>query len=72
MKGLWWKLFPPLEVKAALEATRALFSEGSECRPIVEPAVKKILMQDVGKTLNAIRVDGKKPDFLALIVLQRV
>ena len=72
MQNLWWKLFPPLEVKAALEAARAIFAESSACRPIIEPAVKKVITQDIGRTLKAIRDDGKKADLLAFIVLQRV
>ena len=73
MHKLLWKVFPPYEVRITLRAARRFINDGGALftRPIVEPAVTA-LIRNAERTVYSIRIDGKKPDQLALMLITNV
>lgn len=72
-RELLWKIFPPYEVTVTLRAARRLMAEGGSLftRSGIEPAVFA-LIKNAERTVHSIRIDGKKPDELAIILITNV
>jgi len=72
VRNIFWKLFPPLEVKVTVEEIRAfLGSDAWVSRSIIEQAAIE-LAKDAEKTVYSIRIDRMKPDHLALFLILNV
>ncbi|HSP30441.1 MAG TPA: hypothetical protein VLO13_00245 [Halomonas sp.] len=72
MRKLFWKLFPPYEVKLTIEEVKAYLDQSagpSKC--ILEPEVVSIA-KDAEKTIYSVRCDRMKPDELALLLIINV
>lgn len=67
---LFWKVFPPYEVRLTIEEIRS-FLDGAMCRPLVEP-LAIALAKNAKRTIYSIRIDGMKPDRLALLLITNV
>lgn len=71
MHKLLWKILPPYEVRLTIEEIEAFFSEGEMCKDIVKPKAIA-LAKDAERTVYSIRIDGMKPDQLALTLISNV
>lgn len=72
MKNLFWKLFPPHEVRLSIDEARNFLSQNAGvCLTVIEPAVIDLL-KDADRTIYSIRIDGMKPDHLALMLVTNV
>jgi len=72
MQKWLWRVFPPYEVRLTVEEVKA-FLEGTAgpCRSVIEPAVLA-LAKNAEKTVYTIRIDGMKPERLALLLTTNV
>ena len=72
MRKLFWKLFPPYEVKLTIEEVKAILDQSAgPSKSILESAVVSIA-KDAEKTIYSVRIDGIKPDELALLLITNV
>jgi hypothetical protein len=72
VRNIFWKLFPPFEVKVTVEEIRAfLGSDAWASRSIIEQAAIEYA-KDAEKTVYFIRIDRMKPDHLALFLILNV
>ena len=64
--------FLPIEVKKTLKEFKAIMKQfDGLCSRIVEPEVIAEI-KNVDKTVHSVRVEGKAPDFIALLVITNV
>jgi len=72
MRAWLWKVFPPFEVKLTIEEISSFLNEhASLCRDLIlRDAVA--LARHAEKTVYSIRIEGMKPDRLALLVITNV
>src|SRR5574340_1427176 len=72
LQRAFWKIFPPLEVKATTEEIIAFLSGyAGEYRRILEKNAIA-LANDADKTIYSIRIEHMKPDHLALLLISNV
>lgn len=72
MRKMLWKLFPPFEVKLTIEEIKSfLGAHAFLSQSIIEP-VAVALAKDAERTIYSIRIDGMKPDRLALLLITNV
>jgi hypothetical protein len=71
MQTLFWKLFPPYEVRLTAEEVRGFLKGAELCRAEIEPKVMA-LVKDAEKTVYSVRIDRMKPDHLALLLITNV
>ena len=72
MRKLFWKLFPPYEVKLTIEEVKAILDQSAgPSKSILESEVVSIA-KDAEKTIYSVRIDGIKPDELALLLITNV
>lgn len=72
LQRAFWKVFPPLEVKATTEEIIAFLSGyAGEYRRILEKNAIA-LANDAEKTIYSIRIEHMQPDHLALLLISNV
>lgn len=72
LQRLIWKLFPPYEVRATIAEVRAFFDAHLFLsRDLVESGVRTLL-RDVPRAIHTVRIDGVKPQHLALMLISNV
>jgi hypothetical protein len=72
MKKIIWKLFPPREVQfTCVELEKLLTNLARPIRRYIQPAIKNEL-DDISRIVCSIRIDGMKPDELALLILYNI
>lgn len=73
MRKFFWVLFPPYEVQITLRALEDFLSVTSAgiSKALVRVAVVR-LIKDAERTVYSIRIDGRKPDQLALMLITNV
>lgn len=72
MKKLFWKLFPPYEVKLTIEEAHSFLSQTAKAsQAVIEPGVIA-LAKDTEKTIYSVRIDNMKPDHLAMLLITNV
>lgn len=72
MKRLFLKIFPPYEVRLTIESAKAFLARNAgTCLNVVEPMVID-LIKDTDRTVYSVRIDGIKPDHLALMLIANV
>jgi len=67
LKKLLWQFFPPVEVKATVAEVENFFKDYgySIGKVIVEPQVKGGIRAHAEETVCAVRIEHKKPEYLA-------
>jgi hypothetical protein len=71
MHKLFWKIFPPYEVRITIEEIEILLTQDHVCATIIKPKAVA-LAKDAEKTMYSIRIDRMKPDQLALILISNL
>ncbi|MFY3775492.1 hypothetical protein ACOSZC_15205 [Marinobacter salsuginis] len=72
MSRLFWKLFPPYEVRLTIEEAKAFLGQSPGLsKNIIEPEVVSVA-KDAEKTIYSVRIDRMKPDELALLLITNV
>lgn len=72
MRKLFWKFFPPYEVKLTMEEVRAFLKQtAGSCPGVIEQEVLA-LVRDADRTVYSVRIDHMKPDHLALLLVTNV
>ncbi|MDP1886132.1 hypothetical protein [Polaromonas sp.] len=71
MRKIFWKMFPPFEVRLTLEEIERFFVVGQLCGSIIKPRAVA-LAKDAERTVYSVRIDRMKPDQLALILISNV
>ncbi len=72
IQKLFWKLFPPFEVRLTKEAVDAFLNTyPSTCTELIRAGVNNFL-RDTERVVYPIRIDHMKPDQLALILITNV
>ena len=71
MHKLFWKMFPPYEVRITIEEIERFFAQEHLCTTAIKPKAVA-LAKDAEKTVYSLRIDRTKPDQLALILISNV
>ena len=74
LKELFWIIFPPLEVKATIAEIESFFRAYgfSMGAGFVEGYIKAGVKEHVEETVYSIRIEHKKPEYLALLSITKV
>jgi hypothetical protein len=72
LQQLIWKILPPFEVKVTSEEISAFLTKhANSSKSIIERGTSDLL-KDVDKAIYSIRIEGVKPEHLALLLITNV
>ncbi|MDN7138602.1 hypothetical protein J6J34_10300 [Pseudidiomarina sp. 1ASP75-14] len=72
MRKLFWKIFPPYEVRLTIQEAKSFLDQFADLSKSILDTEVTSIAKDVEKTIYSVRIDGMKPDELALLLITNV